>query len=676
MAKKTISGTNVGLVGTSTVNYIKQINDGTTTHDLALTKSISFFNGADGDAIVWDGTQAIEVVIPSVTDIIQDPVRFVGTVDSTGTITYTESGKTSPVKGDLVYITDTCTFAGQTCEGGDMAIHDGTAWRVISGENQVQIVGTDVNGNVDVLLTDTVASVLTVEGKTLRLGVNYDSLRGAMDVTKNASTTLNVANGTVVVAGMNLNLSQAAGTNISVDDISTSVSINLPTALANGNVTIDSVLRAEDFTFTAGSYPVATQNSAAVSATVSHHLSIGKAGEDGVTGDYVTSVSAVGGVTFASGNQSQHDLAYMTGLTAASGTSFLTGVHARGANEEGTAAFTIPGNVTVSGEDTFVSGLGDPAASGALVASISVGAVTLGTGEDILTGLSTTGSDVITSVSFGDAQINTTRHWFYSALTNGSDVVSDVTGGGVALVSGNNNAGQTGSAIISASVSEHVLSFNTDTFMLPVDVSYTAPTISKKGFTKSGVELSGYGTTAAGFTKGAISQAATSISYRDVLTGTINVALGNATDYIYDKVEEHAYAAVMGYSNLSITDATVTKNTPVLENTTITATIPANTFVESISEGTAPTLAVGVPTGTITGTVGTALTSTVESWLGVKSDASFEIPGAYSLVSVSEGGIEVAAASTYNVAGATVTIAANSYVTDVFVNDTAVAVSN
>ena len=526
-------------MATST-NFISQIQAGETKYDIAVVNGITFKHGSqDQNPVTWTGVQDLEVVIPTLADIVANPVVFVGTVDSNGTITYTESGKTSPVKGDLVYITDTCTFAGQTCEGGDMAIYDGTAWRVISGENQVQIVGTDVSGNVDVLLTDTVASVLTVEGKTLRLGVNYDSLRGAMDVTKNASATLSVANGTVAVAGKNINLSYAAGEST---DITTSVSINLPTALANGAVTIsDKVLEASNFVFTSGSYPVATQNSAAVSATVSHNLSIGKNGEDGATGDYVTSVSAVGGVTFADGNQSQHDLAYMTALSAIAGTSFLTGVHARGANEEGTAAFTIPGNVTVSGEDTFVTGLGDPAASGALVASVSVGAVTLGEGNDILTGLSTTGNDVITSVSFGDVQTATDRQWFFSALTDGNDVVSDVTGGGVTLVSGNNTAGQTGSAIISASVSEHVLSFNTDTFMLPVDVSYTAPTISKKGFTKSGVELSGYGTEAKGFTKGAISQANTSISYRDVLTGTINVALGNATEYLYDKAEDHAY---------------------------------------------------------------------------------------------------------------------------------------
>ena len=64
MAKKTINGVNVGLVGASTANYIKQISDGKINHDLALTKGISFFNGSDGDALVWDGTQSLEAVIP------------------------------------------------------------------------------------------------------------------------------------------------------------------------------------------------------------------------------------------------------------------------------------------------------------------------------------------------------------------------------------------------------------------------------------------------------------------------------------------------------------------------------------------------------------------------------------------------------------------------------------
>jgi len=109
MAKKTISGVNVGLVGESTANYIKQISDGSIAHDLALTKGISFFNGNDGDAIVWDGTQAIEVVIPSVTDIIQDPVRLVGTVGSNGQL---PAAPYSPTKGDLLYITQDCSFQG------------------------------------------------------------------------------------------------------------------------------------------------------------------------------------------------------------------------------------------------------------------------------------------------------------------------------------------------------------------------------------------------------------------------------------------------------------------------------------------------------------------------------------------------------------------------------------
>ena len=72
---KTINGA-IGFVSgtTPTANYIKQINAGDATYDIAVEHGIKFFNGSDGDAILWDGTRPLEVVIPTLADIVANPV--------------------------------------------------------------------------------------------------------------------------------------------------------------------------------------------------------------------------------------------------------------------------------------------------------------------------------------------------------------------------------------------------------------------------------------------------------------------------------------------------------------------------------------------------------------------------------------------------------------------------
>ena len=83
----------------------------------------------------------------------------------------------------------------------------------------------------------------------------------------------------------------------------------------------------------------------------------------------------------------------------------------------------------------------------------------------------------------------------------------------------------------------------------------------------------------------------------------------------------------------------------------------------------------GNTTGTISGTVGTALTTSSVSWLGVDpSKKDIAVAGAYTLVSDSTvaGAIEVASANTYDLNNGTVTITAGAYVTDVLVDGSSV----
>lgn len=683
MAKSYLSDGAVIASGTEVPNYIQQISAPDGVFDLAVKQGIRFYDGQnDTTGVLWNGSAPFEVVIPAVTDIIQDPVRMVGTVGANGV----NPDADNPAKGDLLYITNDCTFEGIACEAGDMAIYDGTAWRVIQGENQVNLSGvgtSDASGNHTVALGGTASRVLDVEGKALNLAIDYTDVRAKIGVTKNnQDVVLDVENGAVTVAPMYIALLQAQG---STKDISVPVSISLPTALASGLVTInDNVLASGDFTFTSGSFPTVAKNDSALTVSASHNMNIGKEyNTNGDNGDYITNIVAIKGISFTNGTEASNVLSYVSGLVAASGNTFVSGIHVYDSQTDtGAADLTIAGIPTIdAAANTFVSGLSDEAASGDVLSSITVGTVTIGEGSDVLTGLSAGGNAVVTSVSFGTAVKNTSLDWFLTGLGEAStsgDVVTGVTIGATSLVA-DNSSSFAGSAVTSASVSDHVLIFSTGSFMQPVKLSKAADTINYKSFNTAGVSLSGFTQTSDVFTKGGISQATTTMSYKSLLTKAATLTAGTNVSYKFDKAEEHAYDVVKEYKNISYTDATMSRNTPKLENIDISATIAANTVVVGLnSDGVLPGLTIGAPSATISGTVGTALTTSNVSWLGVDaSQKEIDVVGGYTLEVVASdatGAVEVAKASTYGVASGTVTIAADTFLTDVTVNGSATPV--
>ena len=506
--------------------------------------------------------------------------------------------------------------------------------------------------------------------------LDYEDMAGEMSLEMNDTNSYEVANGTVEVSEMYIGLTKTSSAS---QDIAVTASIDLPTSLANGTVTIaENVLEASNFTFASGSFPTASMNAASISVTASTDIS--------VTGTFLTGATqAIGSVTIEGGSNASHDLAFVTGLSTATGTNFVTGIRTFVSDGETPDAstdviFEIPGAVTVTGTSTFATGFGAEGASGDVISSIAVGAVTIGDGSDVVTGLSGEGNSVITGVTFGSAVQDNNASWFYSGLTEGSDVVTDVTVGTVSLVSGNDTAGMTSSALVTASVSNHVLSFTTDTFMKPVSISQVASSVSKKGFTKTGVSLTGFSSTSNTLTKGGISQASTSVSYKSLTTDSINIALGSATKYVADKAADHAYTVTMGYAKLSVTDAVFTSDSPTLTNKGISAYIPANTVAVSLSGGTLPSLTIDTPSGSLTGSVGTSLSTSNVSWLAVNPEKR-NVAGAdtYALTSDSSAAnivgsaITVAAASTYDLADATVAISAGTYVTGLTVDGNGVS---
>ena len=676
MAKNLTNNAVMGLVGTASTNYIQKISDGTTEHVLTVENGITFFNGKqDTTGVTWDGIQPLEVIIPTLSDIVSNPVVLKGVVNSASDIPGTASN------GDLLYIGTAGPYFNPAvpCEAGDMAIYYNSAWHVISGEEQITInaaAATASGNDYEFSISGTPKTILNVEGKTVTLVLDYADIRSKVTVDKEGTEGLSVTGGKVNVAAKYVGLSQATGTTL---DISKTVSIDLPTALESGAVKInESVLASGDFNFTAGSFPTIAKNAEAISVTASHNMTIAKSGADGATGDYVTDVVAIKGVAFAAGTSTSNDLSYVGGLSAASGKSFVSGLHAWTQDDgEKAADFTVYGAVTAdSNANTFATGFGDEGASGDVVSSITVGTVSIASGAGILTGLSGKGNTVLTSVTFGTAVSDAGNAWFYNGLGDGNDVVTAVDFGSTTLVADAQSSFKA-NAMVSASVSNHVLTFTSAAFMTPVGVSTTGQGTTKAGFTKSGVSLSGFDSTSDSFTTGSLSQATTSISYKSLATAAVSLTQ-DSIKYYLDKGEGNAYDVVMSYVKFNFTDATMSKNTPVLSNTAITANIPAGQVAVGLSGGTLPSLEISAPSAGLTGSVSTSLTTESVSWLGIDSTKAATIPGAYTLVEDSatfEGAIEVAEATEYGVTSATVAIPAGAFVTDVYVDGVAVTVN-
>ena len=640
-----------GLVGNTAANYIQQINDGTNIYDIAVKSGITFFNGsADSTAgVTWDGTQPLEVVIPTLGDIVANPVVLKGVINK-------DNVPTGGSNGDLYYIGVAGEYFGVACEPGDMAIYYEGNWNVISGENQIKLAGTtDDSGNHSVVLSETAAKVIEVEGKDLSLSVNYADILGKITADGNAEKTIKLNDGKTTISGKYLTLSSTAGKS---EDITTSVSIDLPTALKSGDVTIpNKVLVSDNFTFTSGSFPTIKKNDAAITVNASHHMTIAASGD----GSFVTGVTAIKGVSLSDvDNAVNSDIAYVADLSAVAGKSFVSGIHAHGAADaDKTPDFTVPGVVTADASvNTFVTGVED--STSGLVSSITVGAVT----GNFVTGLTGAGTSVLTGVTFGEAIEDSTKSWFVTGLADNAAAVTDVSFGKVVVTP------KTSDAFVSASVNNHVLSFNTGKFMTSATASLSGTGVTTKAFTKGGVKLSGFAKASDTLKIGSVSQADTTISYKSLTTGAVTLSQ-DTTGFHFDKAESAAYEPVMGYKKVNVTAADVSKAGAVLQNTAITANISAGAVAVDLNAGTLPSLTIATPSGTLSGTVGTELSKDHMDWLAVASDKKM-IAGAttWSLVETSASGagvVDVAVSGTYDVSGTTV-IEANSFIADVKVS--------
>ena len=673
MAKDVLTETSLVHNGAAASNYIQQINAGGTTYDIATHRHIKFYDcQQDEKGTIWNGITDLEVVIPKISDLVTNPIRLAGTVGEGGTITYNTTGKSSPEIGDLVYMAADCTFNGQACEAGDMAVYTGDTWVIVSGENQVTING--INGNDKVFsIRSTAQQVLTVEGKTLSLNLDYGDIYNNFSVEKNGEQGLTTT-GKVTVNGVYVGLSKADDKTL---DISTEVSFNNATAVATSTLKIDQpVLTASNFSWDAGALPTLKKD--AVSVSISDTRTITK-GADSSTGMFVTNIDAsvVKSAVLNTGSGLADGKPYIesAGTTTSDTQAFVSGVHTRKEGEEGSADFTVMTYGVDKSANTFVSGLSAASTSGGLLASVAVGEVSLVEGSGILTGISAADDGaIVTGVSFGSVASNTTDNWFVSGLNKtGSDVVTDVTAISAATLVSDDNTSLKKSAMVSATVSDHVLSFTMGDVMKPVSVSTSAAVVTKGGFDKGGVSLNGQSVSKADFTQSALSQADSTFTYKNVLTGNVTMT-SSSVEYFFDKKNETVPTYTTSTMKLDVAFANVSKADPTITGT-LTANIPKDTVVTAFaSDGQLPSWSAKDATGTLTGKLdSTALTSEKVSFLAV--DASKEkatnLAGAYSLetaTSASDGYIGVAQAGTYELAGGIATVPADTFVADVYVS--------
>ena len=562
--------------GAAATNWISQINAGGQVYDLATHHSIKFVDGKGGAETAWNGLSDIEVVIPSITDIVQSPIEFAGTVGSNGEVSWNAAHTDGPQVGYLVFITANCTFNGSACEAGDMAIYDGTNWQIVSGENQVKIVAGTAEGvtenNRTTIAVGAAKDVLVVEGKALALTLDYADIMTHTTVNKGDVVDVNFGN--MTVGDAYVKLTQEANQTVT---IGTDIKIDKATALANGTVDLTNatgLVKEVNFgTFTPGELPTFTQNSEKELTVTGGTLS---ATSGQVSGDFVDSVT-FGNVTFVPADeQDENKIQMLTGIIAGEGNEFLNGIHVTGEKE--TADLTIAGYIAPTKDNVkFVEGI-----EGGLtpVTSITAGDFKLIAGTDLATG--------------------------FGAESESGDVLSKVT------VTAINNA----SVLNSAVVNDHVLSFGTTFVTSGVNVKSKYKSLTKTGFEYTAPIATNTAFVTSGFEKVA-----------DV-------------NYTFGRDKETTYSPTSAMWKLNTPELGITKGSYSINHTNMKATVPNGTFIASATQGSLPSLTgTGVTTVDIEGSVATDLSYEQVTIHTLGADVNtITLPGAYGLTSAESAG--------------------------------------
>lgn len=448
-----------GVIDNKVNNWISQINVGGTVYDIATHHGITFKDGSgDVNGVMWNGLTDIEIVIPNITDIVRTPIEFIGTVNADGKVMNGANEIVTFEKGNLVFVVANCTFDGKVCESGDMAIYDGSEWKVVTGENQVSIVGNQGEEKTTISI-GAAKDVLTVEGKTLALSLDYEDLNNHLLPTKGSVTDINFDTMTVGSVGIKLNKGDDVATTIGEEK-----SITYGTELADGTVNLTGatgLINGITFgAFNPGTVTTSKGNTERNLAVSGGKLSLTS---NQTSGEFVDSVS-INPVTFELADDNEEgSIKVLTGITAGEGSEFFNGIHVTTDIES--ADLTIAGYIAPEGgvSTKYVKGL---AGNLTPVTSITDGNFELVSGSELATG-------------------------FGNESTTGGEVVSSVT------VSANNNT----SVLNEAKVENHVLSFGVTNVTSSVTTSCGYKSLTKTGFKYTAPKATNTAFTTGGFEK-------------------------------------------------------------------------------------------------------------------------------------------------------------------------------
>ena len=620
-------------LGSTIETFVSQIAvGGETPYSIAVEKGIRFFNGqSDNAGTLWYGQGELEVVIPSVTDIITDPVRLVGTINAQGA-----GAPETPKNGDLVFIAADCTFADQVCEAGDMAVYttSDSSWHVISGENQVTIKNatpTSVAANkTEVSLNATPVTVLDVEGKELVLSIAADLVKSNLGVKKNGVDTTSVTLSSNAVADVDSKYITLGYTAAASDTtIGSNKTVAVATSLADGTVTLSgdtSLVKPGDIAsaWTAGTD--GAHESAAVEFAISGNvsLSVDANGNDFVTGwtsstsDFVqTALKSASLKVVAAADKAQDETIAINPFLTSNptftndSTEFATAIVTAASG----ADFIVPGAVSVSAETAKA------ATNGVLV--------------DVV--LPTLGDDSsFTDVNYASADAST------GVIATIADPTVTINGGSV---------------IASVSVSDNVLIITPGT--VTASASQGAVTYKKAQYKKTVVSNTpsvSYGSiqTADGqgykLSKQAVNASLTpgAISYIGVQTAEVS-ASDKASAYIGLTASKASYTGALAAG--------------------ASGSIAAGNVITSVTDAVVPVLAAVSATGSMTAALSSTALTTSNVTVGEFAEGGTSINiGTWALgespTEVS-GGIEVAAPGTAAVSG-TIVVASNTFITDVY----------
>lgn len=589
-------------VNKASENWISQINAGNVTYDIATHHSITFKDGkGDTTGVEWNGLSDLEIVIPSITDIVQSPIEFAGTVAG-GKVEWNATHTDGPKTGYLVFVTENCEFEGHACEAGDMAIYDGAKWNIVSGENQVKIVGatdsTITDGNRTVVKVGAAKDVLVVEGKALSLTLDYADLNDNHLATSSGEVT-SVVFDTMTVGSVGIKLNKADDV---VNTIGEEKTIQNATALKDGKVTLQNATGLVNGitwgTFDAGTQTTSQGNSEQNLVVTGGDLDLTS---KQATGDFVDSVK-INAVEFADATLGEAGSIHMvTDIVEGKGQSFVNGIALTKEGE--TADLTIKGYMTTEKAGVkFVEKLeGDLTP----VTSITDGNFELVDGTALATG-------------------------FTTELTAG-DVVSRVS------VNYNNNT----SVLNNASVENHVLSFGSTNVTSNVSYDCGYKSLNKTGFKYT-------------------APVATNTAF--VTSGFTNV---EDVKYTFGKAQETTYSTTTADRKLYTPELTVTYGGYGFNDSGMKANVPTNTFIASVTPGTLPSLSESKFTTTeVTGTVSTELIATPFVFNALKAN-TLNTPGAYTLATVAADAGDIVVGKEGALAANVATVDLSSYLTGV-----------